>query len=91
MDASTGRAGSGDVNDFDDVCRAQLAHTTFLAQCVVGGIEILVDAEAAGSDVLGVGLGSVGAGVVVGVGMVRSRVGMRRSRVAILHCIYIHF
>ena len=48
----------GDVNDLDDVPRAQFANTTFLPQGVVSGVEILVDAEAAGYD----GLGTVGAG-----------------------------
>ena len=81
MNIAARRTGLDDVADFDDVRRAQLACTTFLAQGVVGGMEILVDAEVAGSDVLGVGLGSVGAGVGGGVGTVRSRVGLRRSRV----------
>ena len=58
MTVAAGRTAPGDVNDFDDVRRAQLAHTTFLAQGVVGGVEMLVDTEAAGSDVLGVGLGT---------------------------------
>ena len=74
MNIAARRTGLDDVADFDDVRRAQLACTTFLAQGVVGGMEILVDAEVAGSDVLGVGVGG-------GVGTVRSRVGLRRSRV----------
>ena len=49
-------------------------------------IEFLVGAEAAGSDSSGVGFVA---------GMVRSIVGLRRSRVGrvrvpIMHCIYIH-
>ena len=52
-------------------------HTTFLAQGVVSGIEVLVDAETAGPDGSGVGLGTVGAGVGVGVGTVRNMVGLR--------------
>ena len=75
MTIAAGRTGPGDVDDLDDVRRAQFPHTTFLAQGVVSGVEILVDAEAAGSDGPGVGLGTVG----VGVGMVRNRVGLRRN------------
>ena len=52
----------------------------------MNGVEFLVGAEAAGSD---------GSGVGFGAGMVRSIVGLRRSRVGrvrvpIMHCIYIH-
>ena len=43
------------------------------------GVEVLVDAETAGPD--GSGLGTVGAGVRVGIGTVRNRVGLRGSGV----------
>ena len=75
MTIAAGRTGPGDVDDLDDVRQAQFAHTTFLAQGVVSGIEILVDTEDAGSDGPGVGFGTVG----VGVGTIRNRVGLRRS------------
>ena len=45
MPASTGGAGPSDVEDFDDICRAQLAHAALLAQGVVNIVESLVFAE----------------------------------------------
>ena len=103
VNTATGRTSPGDVNDFDDVRRAQLVHTALLAQGVINGVEFLVDSEAAGSNRSGVGFGAV----MVGVGTVRSRVGLRRSRVgyrrsgiravgfgrvrvSIMYCIHIH-
>ena len=50
MSASTGGAGPSDVEDFDDLCQAQLAHAALLAQGVVNIFESLMFAEGAGSD-----------------------------------------
>ena len=41
MTAPTGGAGPSDVEDFDDLCRAQLAHAALLAQGVVNNVESL--------------------------------------------------
>ena len=103
VNTDTGRTSPGDVDDFDAVRPAQLAHAALLTLGVMNCIKFLVDAVAAGSDRSGVGFGVVR----VGVGMVRSRVwlrgsrvGCRRSgigavgfgrvRVSIMYCIHIH-
>ena len=50
MTASTGGAGPSDVEDFDDLRRAQLAHTTLSPQGVVNDVESLIFAEGTWSE-----------------------------------------
>ena len=93
MTLAAGRTGPGDVNDLDDVRLALFAHTTFLAQGVVSGIEILVDAEAAGPDGIGVEVRNRVGLRKEWVGQGRGRmwmVGFGRIRVSIMNCIHIH-
>ena len=74
MPASTGGAGPSDVEDFDDICRAQLAHAALLAQGVVNIVESLIFAEGTRSAWgIGVAVAEVGVariGVWIGVGRI---------------------
>ena len=79
MPASTGGAGPSDVEDFDDICRAQLAHAALLAQGVVNIVESLIFAEGTRS-AWGIGV----AVAEVGVARIGVWIGARRIWIGVV-------
>ena len=95
MPASTGGAGPSDVEDFDDICRAQLAHAALLAQGVVNIVESLIFAEGTRSAWgIGVAVAEVGVGRIgIWIGARRIWIGMAlvgRLRISVLYGVHIH-
>ena len=95
MTASTGGAGPSDFEDFDDLCRAQLAYAALLAQGVVNNVESLMFAEGTWSYVR-FGAVAVEAGAERGgiwIGARRIWIGMvvvSRLRISILYSVHVH-
>ena len=93
--ASTGGAGPSDVEDFDDICRAQLAHAALLAQGVVNIVESLIFAEGTRSAWgIGVAVAEVGlTRIGIWIGARRIWIGMAlvgRLRISVLYDVNVH-
>ena len=95
MNAPTCGTGPSDVEDFDDFCRAQLAHAALLAQGVMNIVKSLVFAEGTGSEG-GFEAAAVEIGVVrigIWIGARRIWIGMAlvsRLRISLLHSVHVH-